>query len=143
MKNKTSVCSLLTGGAAGGMGLFGLSICCLPVAAGFTGLLGIVAVFSYQYAKWLVIAGVVLLIMSGFLFWKTRSRIRLSSTLTCPECGFQKEEAMPKDACIYFYECSQCHAQLKPKEGDCCVFCSYGSVPCPPKQANCECSHDQ
>ncbi|MFZ0027756.1 MAG: GDCCVxC domain-containing (seleno)protein, partial [Pseudolabrys sp.] len=21
-----------------------------------------------------------------------------------------------------------------PKDGDCCVFCSYGSVPCPPIQ---------
>ncbi|WP_430623644.1 GDCCVxC domain-containing (seleno)protein [Marivirga lumbricoides] len=23
---------------------------------------------------------------------------------------------------------------LKPKEGDCCVYCSYGSAPCPPVQ---------
>jgi hypothetical protein len=23
---------------------------------------------------------------------------------------------------------------LKPKPGDCCVFCSYGSVACPPVQ---------
>ncbi len=26
------------------------------------------------------------------------------------------------------------HAQLKPKAGDCCVYCSYGTVPCPPIQ---------
>jgi hypothetical protein len=25
---------------------------------------------------------------------------------------------------------------LKPEPGDCCVFCSYGSVPCPPIQAS-------
>ena len=25
-------------------------------------------------------------------------------------------------------------AALRPKPGDCCVFCSYGSVPCPPVQ---------
>jgi hypothetical protein len=25
--------------------------------------------------------------------------------------------------------------RLRPKAGDCCVFCSYGSVPCPPIQA--------
>jgi hypothetical protein len=25
-------------------------------------------------------------------------------------------------------------ALLKPKSGDCCVFCSYGDVPCPPIQ---------
>jgi hypothetical protein len=23
---------------------------------------------------------------------------------------------------------------LRPKQGDCCVFCSYGTVPCPPVQ---------
>ncbi len=32
-------------------------------------------------------------------------------------------------------ECAGCGTKLKPKPGDCCVFCSYGSVPCPPIQA--------
>ncbi|MDY0329290.1 MAG: GDCCVxC domain-containing (seleno)protein [Thiomonas sp.] len=27
-----------------------------------------------------------------------------------------------------------CGAELRPLPGDCCVFCSYGSVPCPPVQ---------
>ena len=58
----------------------------------------------------------------------------LKSVLTCPQCGFQKEETMPTDSCQFFYECTNCHAMLKPKKGDCCVFCSYGSVKCPPKQ---------
>jgi hypothetical protein len=56
------------------------------------------------------------------------------STLTCPACGHQKAETMPEDACLYFYECEGCGARLTPKAGDCCVFCSYGSVPCPPIQ---------
>lgn len=56
------------------------------------------------------------------------------STLTCPECGYAREETMPENACLYFYECQGCGALLKPKPGDCCVFCSYGSVPCPPIQ---------
>ena len=56
------------------------------------------------------------------------------SELTCPECGYRKILKMPTDACQWFYECSNCHALLKPKKGDCCVFCSYGSVPCPPIQ---------
>ena len=56
------------------------------------------------------------------------------STITCPFCGTAKAEAMPGDACLFFYECSGCHATLKPKAGDCCVFCSYGSVRCPPMQ---------
>ena len=41
---------------------------------------------------------------------------------------------MPTDECQYIYDCKRCGAQLKPKKGDCCVFCSYGSVPCPPVQ---------
>ncbi|PJZ70235.1 hypothetical protein CH373_12550 [Leptospira perolatii] len=57
-----------------------------------------------------------------------------ASILTCPKCNFQKEEIMPLDACQYFYKCEHCGSLLKPKPGDCCVFCSYGSVPCPPKQ---------
>lgn len=59
----------------------------------------------------------------------------LDSVLTCPECGHAKPETMPTDACQFFYECEHCHAVLRPTAGDCCVFCSYGSVKCPPIQA--------
>ena len=61
------------------------------------------------------------------------------SIITCPHCGHQKEEEMPMDACQYFYQCAQCQKILKPKSGDCCVFCSYGTVSCPPiqKEKNC------
>jgi MerC mercury resistance protein len=41
---------------------------------------------------------------------------------------------MPTDACMFFHECCACHAVLRPRSGDCCVFCSYGSVACPPIQ---------
>lgn len=58
----------------------------------------------------------------------------LQSVITCPECGFSKEETMPTDACQWYYECTRCGALLKPLKGDCCVFCSFGSVPCPPVQ---------
>lgn len=60
--------------------------------------------------------------------------LTLQSTLTCPDCGTQAVETMPTDACLYFYTCNECGTRLKPKRGDCCVFCSYGSVPCPPIQ---------
>jgi len=60
--------------------------------------------------------------------------MELNSTIKCPECGFKKEETMPTDSCQFFYICSSCETRLKPKEGDCCVFCSYGSVKCPSKQ---------
>ena len=61
-------------------------------------------------------------------------KLELKSIITCPECGHQKEEEMPSDACQFFYECYNCHKLLKPKKGDCCVFCSYSTVKCPPIQ---------
>ena len=60
--------------------------------------------------------------------------MQLVSTLICPACGFAATETMPTDACQFFYDCKGCGIRLKPKAGDCCVFCSYGSVPCPPVQ---------
>jgi hypothetical protein len=57
------------------------------------------------------------------------------SAITCPHCGFTRCEEMPIEACRFFYECVGCGVRLRPKDGDCCVFCSYGSVPCPPQQA--------
>ncbi len=41
---------------------------------------------------------------------------------------------MPSNACLYYYECKGCGVVLKPKPGDCCVFCSYGTACCPPIQ---------
>ncbi|GAW86112.1 conserved hypothetical protein [Bathymodiolus platifrons methanotrophic gill symbiont] len=63
-----------------------------------------------------------------------KKEIVLESTITCPECGRIEIETMPTDACQWFYECKCCGVLLKPKQGDCCVFCSYGSVPCPSMQ---------
>jgi hypothetical protein len=58
----------------------------------------------------------------------------LQSTLTCPQCGGVSTETMPTGACQYFYDCRHCGTLLKPLAGDCCVFCSYADVPCPPIQ---------
>ena len=63
----------------------------------------------------------------------------LESTITCPVCGVTKKETMPTDACQWFYECTGCKTLLKPLKGDCCVFCSYGTVKCPPIQAEGRC----
>ncbi|HET7415668.1 MAG TPA: GDCCVxC domain-containing (seleno)protein [Arthrobacter sp.] len=41
---------------------------------------------------------------------------------------------MPTDACQFFWVCPACEQRLRPLEGDCCVFCSYGTLPCPSKQ---------
>lgn len=61
------------------------------------------------------------------------------STLTCPHCNRKELERMPTDACLIFYDCKGCGERLKPRPGDCCVFCSYGTVPCPPVQRKKEC----
>ena len=63
------------------------------------------------------------------------SAVLLESTLTCPECGHAEAERMSTDACQWFYECKQCHAVLRPKPGDCCVYCSFGTVACPSVQS--------
>lgn len=65
---------------------------------------------------------------------RARGRPLLQSILTCPACGHRVEETMPTNACLFFYDCPACKTRLKPKAGDCCVFCSYGSAPCPPIQ---------
>ena len=63
-----------------------------------------------------------------------KASVVLETTITCPACGHSQTETMPTDACQWFYDCRHCGAVLKPKPGDCCVFCSYATVPCPPVQ---------
>jgi len=58
-----------------------------------------------------------------------------TSLLRCPECGYAEWLTMPTDACVFFHRCTGCGVVLRPKAGDCCVFCSYGSVACPAAQA--------
>lgn len=73
------------------------------------------------------------------LHGRCNSEIELHSTITCPKCGHKEAETMPTDACTFFYDCKHCHEVIKPKVGDCCVYCSYGSVPCPPIQSGDKC----
>ena len=60
--------------------------------------------------------------------------LELQSMLTCPDCGFEHEETMPTNACLWYWPCPDCGIVHRPKPGDCCVFCSYGTVACPPVQ---------
>lgn len=61
------------------------------------------------------------------------------SVITCPRCGHVSRERMPTNACLFFYDCEGCGEVLRPKEGDCCVYCSYGTVKCPPIQLGQDC----
>jgi len=61
-------------------------------------------------------------------------KILTTSVIICPNCGHQKIEKIPIVICQFSYECENCKTVLKPEQGDCCVYCSYGSVKCPSKQ---------
>jgi hypothetical protein len=60
------------------------------------------------------------------------------SVITCPVCQHAKNERMPSDACQRAYKCERCGHQMQSVKRDTCgcVFCLYGSVPCPPCQSN-------
>ncbi len=110
----------------GGSALFGLSSQFERLSGVFIALgLGLLVLGSYQYYQ---------------KQNKTKStEVVLKSTITCPKCEHIEEETMPINACQYFYECKNCTEMLKPKLGDCCVFCSYGTVACPPIQLDQDC----
>lgn len=62
------------------------------------------------------------------------NNLKTVATLTCPKCQAEQTAKMPENACQHFYKCQKCEEMLKPEKGDCCVFCSYADVMCPPKQ---------
>lgn len=119
-----------------------------PLAIVTISALGVLYAYSIALSENLVFLSLVGLI--GGTIWNTIegkkcsschiNEIELESILTCPVCGHQKKETMPTDACMYFYECELCKTLLKPEKGDCCVFCSYGSVKCPPIQQGNTCA---
>ncbi len=94
-----------------------------------------------SYSGVLMILGGALCAYGGYQYYKSKQmkEVVLESTITCPECNHKKTETMPTTACQYFYECENCNIVLKPTKGDCCVFCSYGTVACPPIQEGINC----
>ncbi len=62
------------------------------------------------------------------------AEIVYQSTLTCPHCGHSYTETMPTDVCRWQSRCPACQQTLRALPGDCCIYCSYGDVPCPPRQ---------
>ena len=128
--------------------LIATSCCWLPfLVIGLGGASSIVAVSAglEKFSSLFMIVGVGFLTWGGFQFYQKNNRItmnntiELQSTITCPACNYSKEERMPTDACQFFYECENCKKVLKPKSGDCCVYCSYGTVACPPIQEGKNC----
>ncbi len=127
--------------------LIGLTISCIrhrrlvPVLLGLVsvGLLAYAFYYSYSLiAVYLGLFGLVVATICNRLMVRSK-RVILESVITCPACGHSQTQTMPTNACVFFYDCPGCKKRLKPKEGDCCVFCSYGSVPCPPIQVGLQC----
>jgi hypothetical protein len=65
--------------------------------------------------------------------------MELQCVMRCPGCQYAAIETMPTDACQRSYHCRSCGYQMRPTNGRRCVFCSYGSVPCPTVQAGEDC----
>lgn len=89
--------------------------------------------YHFYFSEPLIYTAFAALIISGI--WNTILRMKktpkepiLESIITCPHCGHKDTEVMPTDACQFFWDCQECGEKLKPKQGDCCVFCSYGSA---------------
>lgn len=53
------------------------------------------------------------------------------NTITCPHCSAALPTVMEEDACVIFMYCPKCHEKIEMRQGDCCVFRSYGESPCP------------
>ena len=64
--------------------------------------------------------------------------VDVNAVLTCPVCGHKQKVIMPTEGHQHYYKCTnpECAADLAPKEGDDCVFCSYADKVCPPRQIN-------
>ncbi len=122
--------------------------CLYPLLMAITGAAFIFYSYHFidaDYWTYLMYAGMALVtIASVYNIYRTRLHkkqtvIISQSIITCPTCGHATEETMPVNACQYFYVCPHCQTRLQPKEGDCCVFCSYGTVVCPPMQLGEDC----
>jgi hypothetical protein len=62
----------------------------------------------------------------------------ITSVIACPFCGISTLEEMPTETAQRTYPCHSCSALLKVVEDECCVFCSFGDIPCPRAQEDWE-----
>jgi len=134
----------------GGIVAFIIATSCCWLPALIIGLGGASSLLAFangleQFSGIFMTIGAGSLMYGGYQFYKKRNEnmqsneVQLQSKITCPECGHSKEETMPTNACQFFYECENCKKVLKPNQGDCCVYCSYGTVACPPIQLDQNC----
>ena len=126
--------------------ILGTACCWLPALLIFIGAgTGLLAFTEglHEYSAYIMLGGASLVFIGAVQVFKRRSKTSTSiithSTIACPNCGHKSTEEMPPNACQYFLECNNCQKLIQPKKGDCCVYCSYGDVPCPPIQSGMDC----
>ncbi len=92
------------------------------------------------YLVWLLDYNFSVAVWVGFIaLFGTAVQTGVVMVIYLNEAVEKKREELPTDSCMFFYECESCQSLLKPLAGDCCVFCSFGTVKCPPKQNGEEC----
>lgn len=62
------------------------------------------------------------------------SKVMLDAVLRCPFCLGEELLRMPENFCEILRPCRFCRRIIRPRPGDCCVYCSFATVPCPPHQ---------
>ncbi|TGV04901.1 hypothetical protein EM932_01720 [Flavivirga rizhaonensis] len=60
--------------------------------------------------------------------------ILLETTISCPYCNHKMNIKMSETSIHFIHECNNCKKILRPLEGSCCIFCSYGNTTCPSSQ---------
>ncbi|WP_286298636.1 GDCCVxC domain-containing (seleno)protein [Polynucleobacter sp. TUM22923] len=58
------------------------------------------------------------------------------SLITCPCCQETQMLEVQEGLSQQFYRCPSCATLLKTDSGDCCIFCSYGSLTCSNPEQN-------
>ncbi|WP_285896681.1 GDCCVxC domain-containing (seleno)protein [Polynucleobacter corsicus] len=65
-----------------------------------------------------------------------RSVNTVLTTITCPDCCGQETLEISQGYSQHLYRCPSCSTILKPRSGDCCIFCSFGSQDCSNAEQN-------
>jgi hypothetical protein len=60
----------------------------------------------------------------------------INSVITCPHCEASELLQIPAGSSQRFYRCQACDGILKIQSGDCCIFCSFGSIGCTSSEQN-------
>jgi len=58
------------------------------------------------------------------------SDIKFESEIICPLCNNKHKERIDIEFNIVIYICKFCGHTLSLGNGECCIFCVYGSNPC-------------